>query len=76
MPCAALLRKAIDDLGAARDSAGRDGCRALRFALSGLTKRNHLGIEDREWRRAAREAREARVERRPLNRSQTLPNAS
>ena len=49
MPAAALLRRAIDDLAAARDASSRDGFRTLRFALSGCVKRNHLGIEDRQW---------------------------
>ena len=49
MPSATLLRRAIDDLSAARSRRGSDACNALRFALSGVTKRNHLGIEGPEW---------------------------
>ena len=49
MPSATLLRRAIDDLSAARSRRGADACNALRFALSGVTKRNHLGIEGPEW---------------------------
>jgi len=47
---ATLLRRAIDDLSAARAAArSGGGSGALTFALASLTKRNHLGIEDAEW---------------------------
>lgn len=47
VPCAKLLRRAVEDLRAAR--AADDGMQSLRFTLSGLTKRNHLGIEASRW---------------------------
>mmetsp|Transcript_6177 Transcript_6177/g.18681 ORF Transcript_6177/g.18681 Transcript_6177/m.18681 type:complete len:734 (+) Transcript_6177:2-2203(+) len=47
MPNATLLRRAMDDMRSAR--AANDAMRSLRFALSGLTKRSHLGIEASRW---------------------------
>ena len=46
-PCATLLRRAISDLKV-RDEKDTD-LESLRFTLSGLTKRNHLGIEAARW---------------------------
>ncbi|KAJ1461609.1 acyl transferase/acyl hydrolase/lysophospholipase [Pelagophyceae sp. CCMP2097] len=48
MASAPLLHRAIADLRAApRDAESK--LRDLRFTLSGLTKRDHLGIESAEW---------------------------
>lgn len=43
IPTAQLLRRAMNDMSIARNA--RDNLQSLRFLLSGLTKRNHLGIE-------------------------------